>query len=73
MIDIRDQTDDDPYLLPWVIGAEDTLPERTRRKYPEGRTDLAEKLKVLRSKRAKNGAAPRSPAFANLGGASSLP
>lgn len=60
----------DPYKLPWVTGAEDTLPERTRRKYPNGRTDLREKLKVLKSKRAQQGADPRSPAFANLGGAS---
>ena len=54
----------DQYKLPWVTGAEDTLPERTRRRYPEGREDLREKLKVLRSKRGREGAEPRSPAWA---------
>lgn len=58
------------YRLPWVTGAEDTLPERTRRKYPNGRLDLQKKLKFLRSKRAQHGAVPRAPAFANLGGTS---
>lgn len=49
----------DPYLLPWVTGAEDTLPGSTRRAYPAGRADLKEKLAVLKSKRAQNGADPR--------------
>ncbi len=62
----------DPYKLPWVTGAEDTLPTLTRRKYPEGRENLRDALKVLKSKRAQNGADPRSPAFANLGGASPI-
>lgn len=54
----------DPYTLPWVTGAEDTLPGRTRAKYPKGRTDLKEKLSVLKSKRAQRGADPRSVAYA---------
>lgn len=53
----------DPYKLPWVTGAEDTLPGATRKKYPEGREKLNDALKNLRSKRAQNGAAPRQPAF----------
>jgi hypothetical protein len=53
----------DPYRLPWVTGAEDTLPGATRRRYPAGRADLAEKLSVLKSKRARNGADPRTTAW----------
>ena len=62
-----DKLDFDPYLLPWVTGAEDTLPARTRAAYPAGRADLREKLSVLKSKRAQNGAEPRHTAWA-IGG-----
>lgn len=58
-----DKLDFDPYLLPWVTGAEDTLTNRTRRAYPAGRTDLIEKLAVLRSKRARRAGVPRSFAW----------
>jgi len=41
----------DPYTLPWVEGAESTLPEQTVAKYPQGPADLREKQAVLRAKR----------------------
>lgn len=41
----------DPYTLPWVEGAEGTLPRVLADKYPEGPADLREKQKVLRDKR----------------------
>ena len=44
----------DPYLLPWVEGAESTLPRETVDRYPDGPADLREKQAVLRSKRPKD-------------------
>jgi len=41
----------DPYTLPWVEGAESTLPQETVDKYPDGPRDLREKQAVLKSKR----------------------
>lgn len=41
----------DPYTLPWVEGAESTLPQETVDRYPEGPADLREKQAVLKSKR----------------------
>lgn len=41
----------DPYTLPWVEGAEGTLPKVTVDKYPDGPKDLREKQGVLKSKR----------------------
>ena len=41
----------DPYTLPWVEGAESTLPRSIVRRYPEGPADLKEKRAVLLAKR----------------------
>lgn len=49
--DILEPTGLDPYALPWVQGAAQTVPTRTKRKYPEAQTDLREKLAVLKAKR----------------------
>lgn len=68
----HDALDYDPYKLPWVTGAEDTLPGSMRAKYPEGRTDLNEKLAVLKSKRAQNGAAPRPYVWGEVSGTDPL-
>lgn len=46
-----DPTGLDPYALPWVQGAAQTVPTRTKRKYPEAQADLREKLAVLKAKR----------------------
>lgn len=68
-------TDIDPYTLPWVQGAASTLPRQTRLKYPNGQTDLAEKLALLKSKRPARdfddpvwGPEPRSQLFRSLHG-----
>jgi len=58
-----------PYLLPWVTGAGDTLPHSTRDKYPNGPKDLSEKLAHLKSKRAALAGESRSYAW-NVGGTS---
>jgi hypothetical protein len=41
----------DPYTLPWVEGAEGTLPKATVDRYPEGPAALREKQAVLKAKR----------------------
>jgi hypothetical protein len=41
----------DPYTLPWVEGAEGSLPQATIDKYPDGPRDLREKQGVLKAKR----------------------
>lgn len=43
----------DPYTLPWVPGAAATVHRQTLAKYPNGVSDLREKLSVLRSKRSR--------------------
>lgn len=44
-------TGKDPYALPWVQGAAETVTLRTRRKYAAQITNLREKLEVLKAKR----------------------
>lgn len=41
----------DPYSLPWVQGAAETVPLRTRNRYATQLADLREKLSVLKAKR----------------------
>ena len=41
----------DPYSLPWVQGAAETVPLKTRRKYASQTNDLREKLSTLKAKR----------------------
>lgn len=65
------ETTTNPYLASWVTGAADTVPECTRRKYAKQIADLKEKLSVLKTKRARNGATPHNYAWA-LGGTDPL-
>ncbi|MCZ2111326.1 MAG: hypothetical protein LC118_17445 [Dehalococcoidia bacterium] len=44
-------TGKNPYELPWVQGAAETVPLRTRRQYATQLADLREKLEVLKTKR----------------------
>lgn len=51
MLDTSAEDYVDPYTLPWVEGAEGSLPAATVEKYPDGPRDLREKQAVLKSKR----------------------
>src|SRR5262249_28308711 len=44
----------DPYTLPWVEGASNTVHGATRRAYPAQLRDLVEKRAVLRAKRPED-------------------